>query len=185
MKKEYSDKELIEGILAGDNQIICYFLFEICTPVLNYIIRNTFHYKVQYNELVNELYVYLQDNDWDKIRKFDFRCKLTSWLSLVATRFFHKKRVALLVKELPETDIEIASDCFEQQLEKNLEVDALLELLPNERYRFVLQELFLKDREPLDLANEMGITVDNLYNIKRRALEQLRQTIKKLGGYGR
>ena len=33
----------------------------------------------------------------------------------------------------------------------------------------------LDDWEPEQLANEMGITVDNLYNIKRRAMAQLTQ----------
>jgi len=52
-----------------------------------------------------------------------------------------------------------------------------LELMPNDRYRYVLIALFLEDKAPDELANEMGTPVSNIYNIKSRALDQLRDII--------
>lgn len=46
--------------------------------------------------------------------------------------------------------------------------------MPNERYRKVIDILDLQDIRPEQLAEEMNVTVDNLYNIHRRALVQLR-----------
>jgi DNA-directed RNA polymerase specialized sigma24 family protein len=37
----------------------------------------------------------------------------------------------------------------------------------------------LEDKEPQEVADEMKITVDNLYNIKRRAMQQLIQIYGK------
>lgn len=46
--------------------------------------------------------------------------------------------------------------------------------MPNVRYQKVIEKLDLQDVLPEKLAEEMNVTVDNLYNIHRRALAQLR-----------
>lgn len=47
--------------------------------------------------------------------------------------------------------------------------------MTTKRYVFVIQRLVIEDQEPEQLAKEMDITVENLYNIKRRAMAQLTQ----------
>jgi DNA-directed RNA polymerase specialized sigma subunit len=58
-----------------------------------------------------------------------------------------------------------------------IDVHKYLDSMPNERYRDVLLSLFLEDREPEDLARDMGTPVSNIYNIKSRALDQLRDIV--------
>lgn len=55
-----------------------------------------------------------------------------------------------------------------------IDISLYLEAMPNERYRHVIHSLFIKDMEPEELAVEMNIRVTNIYNIKKRALDQLR-----------
>ena len=43
------------------------------------------------------------------------------------------------------------------------------------RDREILTALILHDEEPQQVADRYGVTVDNLYNIKRRALAKLIQ----------
>lgn len=93
---KFTDKQLVEGMLANNEKIIRYFLFEACTPMLGFIIKNIFDYKVARDELINELYLYLSEDSWHKLRQFDYRSKLTTWLSVVAIRFFQKKRDELI-----------------------------------------------------------------------------------------
>ena len=45
--------------------------------------------------------------------------------------------------------------------------------MPNRRFAFVVRRLILQDAEPQDVAAELGVSVDNLYNIKRRAVAAL------------
>ena len=47
--------------------------------------------------------------------------------------------------------------------------------LQPQRDREILTALLLRDEEPHDVANQFGVTVDNLYNIKRRAIARLIQ----------
>lgn len=55
-----------------------------------------------------------------------------------------------------------------------IDVRQALNRMPNMRYRMVIQQLDLYEVEPEILAKEMNITVANLYNIHRRALQQLK-----------
>ena len=43
------------------------------------------------------------------------------------------------------------------------------------RDRDILEAVLLRDEDPADIASRHNITVDNLYNIKRRALERFRK----------
>ena len=55
-----------------------------------------------------------------------------------------------------------------------MDIRAALQKMPNERYRKVIEVLDLQEVRPELLAEEMNITVDNLYNIHCRARVQLR-----------
>ncbi len=174
-----SDEELVDGMLNNDESIIRHFLFERCTPMFVYIIRNIFNYQADKDELINELYLYLRENDWYKLRQFDYRSKLTTWLSVVAIRFFYKKRDELIENNADSTlYIEESHNPYMQLIDK-MDVASLLKRMTNERYGYVIQKLILEEQEPQQLADEMGITVDNLYNVKRRALQQLIDIVRK------
>lgn len=56
-----------------------------------------------------------------------------------------------------------------------------LSMLSNERYKRVLTALFLEDKSPQDLASELNITEQNVYLLKQRSLEQVRDAMI-LGG---
>lgn len=58
--------------------------------------------------------------------------------------------------------------------EAKIDVHKYLDSMPNERYRYVIKSLFLDDREPEELSIEMGTPVSNIYNLKSRGIDQLR-----------
>ena len=55
--------------------------------------------------------------------------------------------------------------------------------MQNQRYRQVIEMLDLQEMRPDLLAEQMNVTVDNLYNIHRRALLQLRMLMGKKEDY--
>ncbi len=182
---KYTDEEIVDGILRNDSAIIEHFFFRECKPLFAYIIRSIFDGNQEINELVNELYLYLRHDDWYKVRQFDYRSKLITWISVVAIRFFQKKRALMIDVEPIETlynqntlwhDYGVGQD-------KWLDVHNAIEKMPNERYRHVIVELELKERDPEELAQEMNITIDNLYNIRRRARLQLRTIMVRKEDY--
>ena len=67
-----------------------------------------------------------------------------------------------------------------------LDVQQLLEAMPNRRYAMVIQKLIIEEYTPEELSAEMHITTDNLYNIKRRAMMQLMQVaLNDIRAYGK
>lgn len=173
----YDDHALVDGILNNDRRLIEYFFNKKCSNLFGYIIINVFDNNVaDEKELANELFLYLAKNDWHKVRQFDFRSKLMTWVTVVAVRFFQKKRELLMEKTSPSA----LNDKMWQDhsagitIDRRVDMRTALQQMPNARYRKVIEVLDLQDVRPELLAEEMNITVDNLYNIHRRALVQLR-----------
>lgn len=182
----YNDHELVEGILRNDWRVIEYFFNKKCSKLLDYIILNVFDNNMpDKQELVNELFLYLAKDDWYKVRQFDFRSKLMTWVSVVAIRFFLKKREELMVKSSPVTlnDKMWQDHSAGISLDRRIDTRSALQRMPNDRYREVIEILDLEDVRPEFLAEEMNVTVDNLYNIHRRALVQLRLVMGRKEDY--
>ena len=170
-----TDFEIIEALIARDNDVTQEFFFERCRPLFCAVIRQVYDYEVDYDEFVNELYVYLLENDAARLRQFEGRSSLLTWLKVTATRFFIKKRDQLIEDQTNDTLYE-ETEFTEKSPELSvLDVQRLLMAMPNRRYAHVIQRLFLDEYAPEELAIEMHITTDNLYNIKRRAMIQLMQ----------
>lgn len=131
--------------------------------------------KVDRDELVSELFLYLRANDWYKLRQFDYRSKLTTWMSVVAVRFFLKKRDLLIESESSETLISKNEHQTNPSLshEMRMDIERALAKMKNERYRDVIIALDLNEIEPEEYAKSINTTVANLYNIRRRAHLQL------------
>ena len=67
-----------------------------------------------------------------------------------------------------------------------MDIERLLSLMPNKRYAYVIKRLIQQEAEPKDVAEELGTNVDNLYNIKKRALAALTESaIKDVERYGK
>ncbi|MBQ8360455.1 MAG: sigma-70 family RNA polymerase sigma factor [Bacteroidaceae bacterium] len=183
--EEYTDEQIVNGILSDDRLMIEHFFYRKCKPMFAYIIQAIFEFQIDEHTLISELYIYLQANDWYKVRQFDYRSRLTTWISVVSIRYFQKKRNELIDSGFLE-DINKKKDIgFTPNVHIDRRIDILkaMDKMPNARYRRVIQMLDLKEVRPELLAEEMGITVDNLYNIHRRALLQLRMVMGRKEDY--
>ena len=179
MGGKFSDKELVDGMLNNDNDIIVYFFFVKCAPLFRHI-KHRVCCQNDINALINEFFLKLKADNWHILRQFDYRISLMTWISILAIRFFVKKQAANMKCESIDNLIyERRVRCSEEQIYKSIEAENLIDRLSVPRDRLVLRKLILEDVEPQKLADEMNITVDNLYNIKRRALKRLSQIIGK------
>jgi DNA-directed RNA polymerase specialized sigma24 family protein len=138
--------------------------------------------------MINELYVYLMENDAAKIRNFEYRCTVYMWVKILAIRYFVKKRGRMIdttSQESPYVRPEVSTDEEQKTVARN-DVERLFEQMPTQRYAVVLRKLLIEDWEPERLAKAMDITTANLYNIKRRAMVQLtRVALKDIKEYGK
>lgn len=171
-----TDQEIIQGLIARDNRVTQDFFFVKCRPLFKSIMTQVFDYEVDYDEFVNELYLYLMEGDASKLRQFEYRCSLFMWLKILAIRFFIKRRSRMIDNVSREALYEKKENATEDEkavTTADSDLERLFRLMPTQRYVYVIRKLILEDWEPEQLAQEMNITTANLYNIKRRAMAQL------------
>ena len=170
-----TDQEIIKGLIARDNRVTTEFFFDKCRPLFCSIMQKVFDYEVEYDEMVNELYVYLMENDAVKLRNFEYRSSVYQWLKILAIRFFINKRGRLIEDASQETPYDGRQQMADTDKDMTAEgdIERLFNNMPNKRYVYVIRRLILENWEPDELAKDMNITTANLYNIKRRAMAQL------------
>lgn len=179
-----SDREIIEGLIARDERVTGEFFFGRCRPLFCNIISQVFNHAVDYDELVNELYLHLMENDAARLRGFEFRSSVFQWLKVLAIRFFIKKRDRV-IEDVSHEALYDGTECAEDNHARS-DLERLFDLMPNQRYAMVIRRLMIEDQEPEELACEMNISTANLYNIKRRAMAQLtRVALKDIQHYGK
>lgn len=172
-----TDRQLIDLLIARDERVTQQFFYKDCRPLFMSIIHNIFQDKADYDELISELYLHLMENDACRLKQFEGRSSIYQWLKTTAIRYFLEKRDNMIEKESEEYLLEqIAHTSIieaEPQWTAQMDVHHLLSLMQNRRYAYVIQRLVLEEIPPQHLAEELDITVDNLYNIKKRAMAAL------------
>ena len=173
-----TDQEIIQGLIARDNRVTKEFFFDKCRPLFYSIMTKVFDYEVEYDEMVNELYVYLIENDAIKLRNFEYRSSVYQW----------NKRGRMIDDTSQETPYDGRQQMADTERDMTAEGDMerLFDNMPSKRYVYVIRRLILEDCEYEDLAKEMNITTANLYNIRRRAMAQLtRAALNDIKKYGK
>lgn len=169
------DREIFEGLLRGDENALRQFFIEDCRPLFMSIIKIVFPYHVDYDEFVNELYLYLMENDGARLRQFEGRSSIFQWLKIVALRFAMRLRekgsVIDTCPKKPPYIKDVPSDNDSKHAQ--MDIEALLGQMKNERQVYVIRRHLIDGIDEPELANEMGINVSNLYNIKKRAMTAL------------
>ena len=99
--------------------------------------------------------------------------------SIVANQYPEYYSELFNKSEIIEVDIDNHSDSKvnaseESNQERHIDVFQYLDAMPNKYYQKVIKALFLDDIAPEKLALDMGTPVSNIYNIKSRGLDQLR-----------
>lgn len=172
-----TDKQIIEALIARDESVTEQFFYGNCRPLFLSIIRNVFSYEVDYDEFVNEFYLHLMENDSYRLRQFEGRSSVYQWLKVIAIRYFIAKRDKMIDNQSDDTLIYKASNSMpidtEHLVTAKVDISRLLGLMPNRRYEYVIRRLVLQDAEPKVVAKELCTNVDNLYNIKKRAMASL------------
>lgn len=180
------DFEIIDAILKKDEDVTRSFFFDKCRGMLTRVINKVYDYPVEYDELVNALYLYLMENDAYRLRQFKGRSTIYLWLQTTATRFFIQYRDQVIDDITQEPLLKCEIDEPIDTTDENEDEDARIiryafGQMPNRRYAYVLQRLVIDEVPPQEVAAEMEITIDNLYNIKKRALTQLTQLLTQAG----
>ena len=182
-KKLMTDQQIIEALIARDERVTKQFFFGNCRPLFLSIIRYVFSYEVDYDEFVNEFYLHLMENDAYRLRQFQGRSTIYQWMKVIAIRYFIAKRDGMIDNEskdaLLDSVVQNETVDGEKKMTAKIDIEHLFSLMPNKRYVYVIRRLVLQEAEPKVVAQELRTNVDNLYNIKKRAIAALTEIALK------
>lgn len=185
-----TDREIIARLVDKDEAVTRDFFFNRCRPLFISIIGKVFSYRVEFDEFVNEFYLYLMEDDAYKLKQFQYRSSIYQWLKVVAIRYFVKKRDSMIENSSQETLLNNIADTEsmneEMRIVSEMDENRILRAIPNKRFAYVLKRLVIEQDEPQKVAEELNITVDNLYNIKKRAISSLtKMVLNEIGSNGK
>lgn len=173
-----TDQLLVERIIENDPLAISHLLHQRCMGLFKYIqstiCKDNF---LEINDLSNELYLFLQEENWKKLREFEFRSKLITWLSVVAIRYFRKKYKSLMIdstrkESLINMENTLSTNPMEGFIDKIDILDAI-QKMSNPIHKQVLYLIEIEGYESEEVALKLNTTASNIYNIKSRAKKEL------------
>lgn len=169
-----SDSQYISGLKSGDSKITHSFFYDLCRYPLADILHSLMDNRIDYDDIVNELYLYLSEDNWRKLDTFKSlnQCRLSSWMSVVAWRYFMQARQRLLSRTQEMTDDGDTAIDKLIDVEIEMDVNSTFAAMPNKRYVEVLRLMLVEGYGPAETAKRLETTVDNIYTLKRRAIVQ-------------
>ena len=173
------DAQLVAELLAGNEGALHYVFYDHFNPLLKMNAYKAAGTKqVEYDDLVQELYLYLSDNDWEKLRKYNPERPFINWFSVVSYRFFKDFSCSMidLSNQIPISNMNDHQTAFMSNGTIGtimMDIKQAISKLKPPRDSQIREALLLRDEEPETVAKRHNVTVDNLYNIKRRAMARL------------
>ncbi|MGM9768484.1 MAG: sigma-70 family RNA polymerase sigma factor [Candidatus Cryptobacteroides sp.] len=177
------DDLIIRGLKSANDEIraVCVmrFFYRTLRRQLLYIRRKVFNSSVEYDDLVNELYLYMSKGGWAMLDSFraENGSGLATWAGKVALYYFCSKTS---LGALPESSTLLPGEVGIDEAARNevrMDVRNIISLMPNRRYAKVIELLFLEGYSPAETAEILHVRKSNLYNIKKRALNQFYSTM--------
>ena len=168
------DAIFIEALRNGNNTTCQQFFYNEIGGILHKIRMEVFRGNVDFDEMVNELYLYLSRDNWSRFDGFDGKngCRLRTWMIPVAWRYFMSIRERLLHTENTEDNPGAIRDYANDDLRIQIAIDvnAVLSKMPNQRYAEIIRLLLIEGFSAQDVAEMLNVKVENVYNLKHRAI---------------
>lgn len=178
-----SDRQLVDLLLTNDEKVVEYVFFHRCDGMFAHIINDVFQSQVKKEELITDFYLFLSADNWRRLRQFEFRSELNTWLTVVAIRYFNQKKdeiqtnlgnleesLMMEVCQIPD-DFDIIDEL------SRVELYEAINQLPKHRERLALLGM-LAGKKAETIAEELGITVMAVYNLIKKAKMALKKRMK-------
>lgn len=196
-------QEIIAGSVEGATQDVKraaekaasqFFSSEPFMKLCRYWNGYIFSGRAEVDEIRNAIFIHLMEDDCRRFKLVNDTAALLGWINRTAVRYLIRHKNDFVPdwkpnlsgnddrddEEMAEKQIQnVTPDDSEVESEARFDTERLLTAMNNARYVMVIRELCLSEREPAEVADEIGITVANLYNIKKRALAALTKVALK------
>lgn len=203
VKKIYhEDLQIAKALIQRDNLVTRKYFYQQCYPLFKSIYDNYYTDCINCKEFIDEIYIVVlaPSKITGKCQMENFRGESTlrTWLKTACLYYCYNKYE--LQKRFPPYEPlphnpekkDEGDDLFGDRSNKeelsNLidfsdmnraDVEALLSMMPNTRYRNIIRLLYLEQKTHKEVAEALGMSMDNYYNKRILAERQYRQVCRK------
>ena len=195
------DLQIAKALINRDEGITRRYLYQECYPLFKSIYDNYYTGCSCCKEFMDEIYIVVlapsKITGKCQMENFKGESTLRTWLKTACLYFCYKKyelkQRMPIYKPLPHSN-EKNSDGDEQGDRSDIiygsseidlcgmnraDVEALLNLMPNTRYRKIIRLLYLEQKTHKEVAEVLGMSMDNYYNKRILAEKQYKQVCRK------
>lgn len=138
-----------------------------------------------YPDLLDELFVHLSENDWRRLKTWEGRSSLQSWIRVVCNRICSeavqgRQRFVPLPTGTESDFVSREEQVIDEMIREETRLGLLdaIEELDAPRDRLVLRLHYFSGRDLPSIAKELGVPLATVYVIKSRAVARLRERLK-------
>jgi len=178
----WSDQMIVSALLRHIETPTDEFLYGKCYPMFKSLYTRYYTGCPELLDFINNIYIIIiYPNDKDnkcKLESFNYRCALHNWVGVVSIRYCY----AQYKKSIPFADGDIndpnyvsiydKETIFEPSMMNSYDIRKIVDLMSNERYRRLIKLRYIQDLSNEETAAVLGITMENYYNLHRRARVQ-------------
>lgn len=195
------DLETAQAILHRDEAVTKRYLYQQCYPLFKSIYDNYYTDCACCKEFIDEIYITVLSpskvTGKCQLENYRGESTLAKWLKTVSLYYcyakFNLKQRMPVYEPLPLSTEK--DGCDDEQGDRSdtiygsseidfsgmnrADVEALLSMMPNTRYRNIIRLLYLEQKTHKETAEFLGMTMDNYYNKRILAEKQYRQVCRK------
>ena len=202
VKKIYhEDLQIAKALIKRNNLVTRKYFYQQCYPLFKFIYDNYYTDCTNCKEFIDEIYIVVlaPSKTTGKCQMENFRGEstLASWIKTSCLYYcyakYELKQRMPLYEPLPySTEKDDEGDIFDdrkkdESLSNSIDfsgmnrsdVETLLNMMPNVRYRNIIRLLYLEQKTHKETAEALGMTIDNYYNKRILAEKQYRQVCRK------
>lgn len=186
-----SDEEIVHHILHRNEEETIIFLYQQCYPLFKSVYNKYYTDCETCVEFINQIYLLImtprKSTGVSPLQTFGFRCTLTMWLKIIAENYckqLFRKKVDFSDGVSTESDrLNFQDDSLELDFRSIYAGDVMriLDMMPNVRYRNLIELRYVKEKTNEETADILGMTMDNYYNKHKLAKAQFCNILRKEG----
>lgn len=201
-KKYIEDVQIAKALINRDVSITINYYYKQCYPLFKSIYDNYYTDCKCCKEFMDEIYIVVlapsKKTGRCQMENYRGESTLASWLKTACLYYCYnkyklKKRILIyepLPRDLDKKDGyneqisdrkrgEVPSNPIDFSGMNRADVEALLSMMPNTRYRNIIRLLYLEQKTHKEVAEALGMSMDNYYNKRILAEKQYKQVCRK------
>ena len=201
VKKIYhEDLQIAKALIQRDNLVTRKYFYQQCYPLFKSIYDNYYTDCTNCKEFIDEIYIVVlaPSKTTGKCQMENFRGEstLANWIKTACLYYcYNKFKLKPPIFEPLPQDSENKDDDDNVFSDRNKDdslsisidfsgmnredVEALLSMMPNTRYRNIIRLLYLEQKTHKEVAEALGMSMDNYYNKRILAEKQYKQVCRK------